>query len=124
LNPEEWEAVRLHPEVGYQIISSVNAYASLAEIVLAHHEHFDGTGYPKGLWGEEIPRAARILAVADAFEAMTWGRPYKEAVSRREAGEELQRCAGTQFDPWIVEVFLKLLQGGEIVFPESEGFDA
>jgi HD-GYP domain-containing protein (c-di-GMP phosphodiesterase class II) len=122
LEPEEWEEVKLHPEASYKILSSVNAWASLGEAVLAHHEHFDGTGYPKGLRGEEIPLEARILAVADAFEAITWGRPYKKALSWREAGEELRRCSGTQFDPRIVEVFLNLLHSGKILFPESKGF--
>lgn len=121
LEPEEWEDVKLHPEAGYKILSSVNAWAALAEIVLAHHEHFDGTGYPKGLRGEEIPLKARILAVADAFDAMTWGRPYKKALSWKEAGEELQRCSDTQFDPRIVKVLLNLFHSGKIVFPESKG---
>ncbi len=124
LEPEEWEDVKLHPEAGYKILSSVNAWAGLAEIVLAHHEHFDGTGYPKGLRGEEIPLEARILAVADAFDAMTWERPYKKPVSLCEAGEELRRCSGTQFDPRVVEIFLNLLHSGQILFPDSGGFDA
>jgi HD-GYP domain-containing protein (c-di-GMP phosphodiesterase class II) len=121
LDPEEWEEVKLHPEASYKILSSVNAWAGLAETVLAHHEHFDGTGYPKGLRGEEIPLEARILAVADAFDAMTWGRSYKKPISWKEAGEELRRCSGTQFDPRVVEVFLNLLHSGKVLFPESGG---
>ena len=119
LEPEEWEEIRLHPEVSYKILSSVNAYAPLAETVLVHHEHFDGKGYPKGLQGEAIPLAARILAVADAVDAMTYGRSYKKAISLDAAGRELQRCAGKQFDPHIVRVVMELLQSGKIVFPAA-----
>ena len=119
LEPEEWEDVWLHPEVSYKILSSVNAYAPLAETVLAHHERFDGTGYPKGLRGEEIPLKARILAVADALDAMTCGRPYRKPLSLDAACRELQRCAGKQFDPRIVRIVMDLLDAGKILFPDS-----
>ncbi len=119
LDPEEWEKIWLHPEVSYKILSSVNAYASLAEIILVHHERFDGTGYPKGLRGEEIPLEARILAVADALDAMICGRPYRKPLSLAAAGQELQRCAGEQFDPRIVRVVMDLLDAGKILFPDS-----
>jgi HD-GYP domain-containing protein (c-di-GMP phosphodiesterase class II) len=79
-------------------------------IILAHHEHFDGRGYPRGLKGEEIPLSARIVAVLDAYESMTAGRPYREAYTEGEAVEEIRRCAGTQFDPRVVEEFARVLE--------------
>jgi HD-GYP domain-containing protein (c-di-GMP phosphodiesterase class II) len=79
-----------------------------AEIVLSHQEYFDGTGYPRGLRGEEIPLGARIFAVADALDAMISDRPYRKALSIQHAQEEIVRCSGTQFDPDVVEVFIKM----------------
>jgi HD-GYP domain-containing protein (c-di-GMP phosphodiesterase class II) len=79
-----------------------------AEIVLAHQEYFDGTGYPRGLRGEEIPLGARIFAVADALDAMISDRVYRKALSIKHAQDEIQRCSGTQFDPIVVEVFVKM----------------
>jgi HD-GYP domain-containing protein (c-di-GMP phosphodiesterase class II) len=79
-----------------------------AEIVLAHQEYYDGTGYPRGLRGDEIPLGARIFAVADALDAMISDRPYRSALPMQHAREEIQRCSGTQFDPGIVDVFLSL----------------
>ena len=79
-----------------------------AEIVLSHQEYFDGTGYPRGLRGEQIPLGARIFAVADALDAMISDRPYRKALSISYAQEEIQRCSGTQFDPKVVEVFIKM----------------
>lgn len=105
LTESEYNEVRKHPESGYQILRSVDAYMSFAENVLYHHERVDGKGYPRGLKGEEIPLVARILAIADAYEAMTADRPYKKAVSREEAAAELRRNAGIQFDAQIVAVF-------------------
>jgi HD-GYP domain-containing protein (c-di-GMP phosphodiesterase class II) len=79
------------------------------EIILGHHEHWDGHGYPRGLSREQIPLPSRVLAVVDAYEAMTSGRPYREPVAEAEALAELQRCAGTQFDPRVVEEFCRML---------------
>jgi HD-GYP domain-containing protein (c-di-GMP phosphodiesterase class II) len=76
---------------------------------MGHHEHYDGHGYPRGLHGEEIPMAARILALVDAFEAMTLGRPYRDSVPEAEAIAEIKRCSGTQFDPRVVEEFERLV---------------
>ncbi len=109
LDEEEWMEIRKHPEAGYSILSTVNQYSLLAEIVLAHHERPDGSGYPKGLKGEEIPLLARIVAVAEAFAAMTEERNYRKALTTEEALAELNRNAGTQFDPRIVESLLSLL---------------
>jgi len=106
LTPEEWKTIRRHPEIGFRILSTSNEYADIAEDILAHHERWDGKGYPKGLRGEQIPIRARIIAVADAFEAMTATRPYREAVCEEEALAEIERCAGTQFDPEIAQIFV------------------
>jgi diguanylate cyclase (GGDEF)-like protein/PAS domain S-box-containing protein len=105
LTEEEFEIVKRHPEISYQILKSVDEYASMAEDVLYHHERMDGTGYPEGLRGERIPLNARIIAVADAYEAMTAYRSYHVPKTKEEAIAELNRCAGTQFDPNIVRIF-------------------
>ncbi|MFW5896867.1 MAG: HD domain-containing phosphohydrolase, partial [Bacillota bacterium] len=107
LTPEEWDVMRQHPEVGYRIASSSRDLAHIADLILKHHEHWDGNGYPLGNDGEEIPIECRILAVADAYDAMTNDRPYRSAISHEEALEELKRNAGTQFDPRVVEVFAR-----------------
>ena len=105
LNESEWIEIKRHPEIGYSILSSANDYASLAEYVLAHHERWDGKGYPKGLKGEGIPLGARIIAVADAYDAMISDRPYRKALSETIAIEEIKKNAGIQFDPLIVQIF-------------------
>lgn len=107
LTEEEMNVIKRHPEIGYQILKGVDKYVSLAESILYHHERFDGKGYPKGLMGIEIPIHARIIAVADAYEAMTSKRSYKKYLSKEEAELELLRCAGTQFDSHIVKVFME-----------------
>lgn len=111
LTEEEYAVVKKHPETGYQILRSSDEYANLAEYVLYHHERWDGGGYPQGLRGAEIPLQARIIAVADAYEAMTAMRPYQKAKTTEEAKTELLRCAGGQFDPDIVTVFLNHVLG-------------
>ncbi len=112
LNENEWKMMKEHPEIGYRIALATEEFAHVAEDILAHHERWDGGGYPQGLKGEEIPLLARIAAIVDAFEVMSNGRPYKDPMSRREVMEELQRCAGTQFDPNLVDIFLTVLQEG------------
>ena len=107
LDESEWQEVKRHPEAGCNILKSVEVYAPLADIVLSHHERWDGSGYPNGLKGEDIPFQSRIIAVADAFDAMTKERPYKKIMSKQEAIAELKNCAGTQFDPRIVHVFIE-----------------
>lgn len=112
LTEEEWEQIKLHPEIGYRILSTVNDMAEMAEYVLAHHERWDGKGYPRGLKGEEIPLQSRIIAIADAYEAMTSERNHRSALSEEEVVRELQKNAGLQFDPELVKVFIqKLMQG-------------
>ncbi len=111
LTEEEWKEIRRHPEVGYRVLSNVKDMAEIADYVLAHHERWDGQGYPRGLQGLEIPLQARIIAVADAYDAMISYRPYKKSLSEEEALEELVRCAGTQFDPEVVEAFVQVIKG-------------
>ena len=107
LTEEEWKEIKKHPETGCRILSTTNEYINVAEAICAHHERWDGSGYPKGLKGEEIPFEARIIAIADAYDAMTSDRAYREGLSKEEAIKELKRNAGTQFDPAIVQVFLE-----------------
>ena len=105
LTDEEWEAVKTHPQLGATIADRSRQLAPYIAGILHHHERYDGTGYPKGLKGEDIPLEARILAVADAFSAMISDRPYSKALPREEALEEIKQGAGKQFDPHLAEVF-------------------
>jgi putative nucleotidyltransferase with HDIG domain len=109
LTDDEYEQMKKHPEVGAVIIDGADL-KDVASWVMAHHERPDGRGYPRGLAGEEIPLEARILGVADAYEAMTADRVYRRAMPVQDARAELRRCAGTQFDPRVVEVFLAALE--------------
>ena len=106
LTAEERGVMRTHCEIGFNMVTRIPFLREAAEIVLSHQEYFDGTGYPRGLRGEEIPLGARIFAVADALDAMISDRPYRKALSITYAREEIQRCTGTQFDPNVVKVFL------------------
>jgi diguanylate cyclase (GGDEF)-like protein len=108
LGEEDWQQLRTHPEIGAQLLSRPEL-ADLRDWVLAHHERPDGSGYPNGLSGEDIPLEARILAVADAYEAMTRGRVYRQALGQEAAREELRAGAGTQFDRNVVDAFLTAL---------------
>lgn len=107
LDEAKWEEIKRHPDVGYSILGSANEFNVLAEIVLAHHERWDGKGYPRGLMGEETPLLSRIIGVAEAYDAMVSERSYRKALDREEAIAELKRCAGTQFDPAVVEVLVE-----------------
>ncbi len=106
LTSDERRDIERHPEIGWRILSSTNEFSELAQSVLHHQEKWDGSGYPTGLKGEDIPLEARIISVADAYDAMTSHRSYRSALSRDEAVKELVRCSGTQFDPTIVDVFV------------------
>jgi putative nucleotidyltransferase with HDIG domain len=108
LNEDEKQVMRTHCEIGYNMVTRIPFLREAAQIVLAHQEYFDGTGYPRGLKGEQIPLGARIFAVADALDAMVSDRPYRKALSIEHARGEIKRCSGTQFDPRVVEVFLAL----------------
>ena len=110
LTNSEYEEIKKHPEIGYRILSSTNEMSDLAVYTLAHHERWDGKGYPKGIKGLQIPLVSRIIAVADAYDAMTSERPYRDAQSVEYALQELKKNAGTQFDPMIVDVFIEKVQ--------------
>jgi response regulator RpfG family c-di-GMP phosphodiesterase len=108
LSPEEWKIMRTHPDLGRRLVEPIPFLRGAVPIVYLHHERWDGTGYPVGLCGETIPLSARIFAVADAFDAMTFDRPDSVAISFEAARREIERCAGTHFDPAVAETFLKL----------------
>lgn len=105
LSDDEMDEIKRHVILGYEIIVEVPQLANMADIVLYHHERMDGSGYPRGLIGEEIPLGSRILCVADSFDAMVSSRLYKATISAPKALEELKKCSNTQFDPEVVEVF-------------------
>jgi diguanylate cyclase (GGDEF)-like protein len=107
LTESEWDEIKRHPEIGYRILSTVNDMSEMADFVLYHHERWDGTGYPKGLKKEEIPFLSRVIAIADAYDAMTSDRSYREALPEEVAISQLQKNAGTQFDPELVPVFVE-----------------
>ena len=108
LTRDEWEKMKQHPEIGFRIVSEVNDVADLAESILYHHERWDGKGYPRGLKGKEIPVMSRVIAVADAYDAMTSNRPYRNKISDQDARKEIFANAGKQFDPEIVRAFMKI----------------
>jgi HD-GYP domain-containing protein (c-di-GMP phosphodiesterase class II) len=107
LTQEEWHDIQRHSEVGYRILSSANEFSEIAEYVLSHQEHWDGHGYPKQLKGKEIPLQSRIIAVADAYDAMTAERTYCGIKSQDEAIDEIKKYTGTQFDPEVVTIFFE-----------------
>jgi diguanylate cyclase (GGDEF)-like protein len=108
LSPDEWKIMRKHPEMGRRLIEHIPFLRGAVPVVYHHHERWDGTGYPDGLRGEDIPLGARIFAVADAFDAMTYDRPYSRAIPVASARAEIERCAGTHFDPSVAATFLSL----------------
>ena len=103
LTEEEFDQMRLTPVTGAELVGRVEGLGPIVPWIYHAHEHLDGSGYPEGLRGEAIPPASRIIAVADAFDAMTSNRPYRAAMTREDAMAELERCSGTQFDPACVE---------------------
>lgn len=115
LTEEEWAKMKKHPEIGCQIVMATPQLEHLAEYILNHHERWDGKGYPNGLSGEEIPLIARILAVADAYDAMTENRVYRPALSPEDAIKEIEQNAGTQFDPYIAQLFVDLIRKRESI---------
>jgi len=109
LNDEEWKVMKRHSQIGADIVGVMHQMNRVSPLIKYHHEHYDGTGYPEGLTGDQIPLGARILAVVDAYSAMTANRIYRTARPAREAQYELQRTSGSQFDPRVVNVFLQIL---------------
>ncbi len=114
LTAEEWEIMKGHTEIGYRIAKATPGLSHVANEIFCHHEKFDGTGYPQGLKGEEIPILSRIINIVDSYDVMTHKRVYKDASNTGHAIEELKRCSGTQFDPDIVNEFINLLEEGSI----------
>jgi HD-GYP domain-containing protein (c-di-GMP phosphodiesterase class II) len=117
LTVDELEQVRLHPVIGARVVGAVTAARAALPGVLYHHERWDGAGYPLGRAGSRIPSDARVLAVADAFDAMTSDRPYRRALPVREALAEVGRCAGSQFDPRVAAAFLDAWEAGDLEPP-------
>lgn len=108
LTDEEWKLIKTHPESGYRILKVIPRFSHIAEGVLYHHERWDGSGYPEGLKGKDIPLLARILTIVDAYDVMISGRPYKEPMTKEEIVEEFKRCSGTQFDPELIDFIMEI----------------
>jgi HD-GYP domain-containing protein (c-di-GMP phosphodiesterase class II) len=123
LSADEWKVMRLHPEHGYRILQDIPFLSLAARIVLCHEERYDGCGYPSGLKGDGIPLAARLFAIIDTLDAMTFDRPYRKAVSFETAKAEIIRMSGSQFDPVAVEAFLReeetLREMASLEYPEA-----
>jgi HD-GYP domain-containing protein (c-di-GMP phosphodiesterase class II) len=114
LNPQEFEMIKRHSEIGAKIVEHIRPLKEIIPGVKYHHEQVNGKGYPDGLMGKDIPVLARIVAVADTYDAMTTDRPYRKAMEKEEAFEELKRCSGTQLDKEVVVAFIQAYQRGEI----------
>lgn len=108
LSVGEWKEMRRHPEEGFRLLQRISFLREAADVVYAHHEHFDGTGYPRGLEGEQIPLGARLFMVADVYDALTSERPYRTAMSHAEAVRVIHEKSGSHFDPGVVNTFLKI----------------
>jgi HD-GYP domain-containing protein (c-di-GMP phosphodiesterase class II) len=111
LDDGEWEVMRAHPMLGVQMVAGIKSLGSAVEVIRCHHERWDGKGYPAGLAGEAIPAGARVFAVADAFDAMTSDRPYRQAMPFDRACQEIAEGAGSQFDPSVVDAFTAIVPG-------------
>jgi putative nucleotidyltransferase with HDIG domain len=123
LTDEDWMLIRRHPQQGARVVSSLDGYGPVAEIILAHHERIDGKGYPRGLEGDDIPELARIISVADTYDVMTARDSYRTPTSSYEAIQELRRVSGKQLDARFVEVFIELLESKDVSFRHGEEAD-
>lgn len=123
LGEAEWQLIRAHPEEGAQLVAHLEGYADAAELVRAHHERFDGNGYPNGIAGTAIPLGARIISVADTYDVLTARDSYRKPVSSAEAIKELRRVAGTQLDPAVVSVFVELLGAKDLRYRHGDDVD-
>jgi putative nucleotidyltransferase with HDIG domain len=123
LTDEDWEIIQMHPAEGSRIVSQIDGYGPVGEIILGHHERIDGKGYPRQLEGEEIPLLSRIISVSDIYDVMTSRDSYRTPVSTAEAIAELQRVAGTQLDARLVDAFVQALQTGEVDYRHGEDAD-
>jgi putative nucleotidyltransferase with HDIG domain len=120
LQADQWEAVKRHPEDGAQIVRRIDGYGPVADIILSHHERWDGSGYPRGLTGEAIPLGARLISVADTYDVLTARDSYRQPISSEAAIAELQRVAGTQLDATAVAAFVRLLGAKDIAFRHAD----
>jgi putative nucleotidyltransferase with HDIG domain len=123
LTDEDWMLIKRHPQQGARVVSSLDGYGPVADIILAHHERIDGKGYPRGLAGDEIPELARIISVADTYDVMTARDSYRTPMSSYDAIVELRRVAGKQLDARFVEIFIELLEGKDVSFAHGEAAD-
>jgi putative nucleotidyltransferase with HDIG domain len=123
LTDEDWMLIKRHPQQGARVVSSLDGYGPVAEIILAHHERIDGKGYPRGLLGDDIPELSRIISVADTYDVMTARDSYRTPMSSHDAIIELRRVAGKQLDARFVEVFIELLEGKDVSFQHGEAAD-
>jgi putative nucleotidyltransferase with HDIG domain len=123
LTEEDWMLIRRHPQQGARVVAALDGYGPVAEVILAHHERIDGTGYPRGLEADEIPELARMISVADTYDVMTARDSYRDPVSEIEAIKELRRVAGTQLDQRFVEIFIELLEGQDVSFQHEVAAD-
>jgi putative nucleotidyltransferase with HDIG domain len=123
LTDEDWMLIKRHPQQGARVVSSLDGYGPVADIILAHHERIDGKGYPRGLAGDDIPELARIISVADTYDVMTARDSYRTPMSSYDAIQELRRVSGKQLDPRFVEVFIELLEGKDVSFAHGEAAD-
>jgi putative nucleotidyltransferase with HDIG domain len=123
LTDEDWMLIKRHPQQGARVVSSLDGYGPVAEVILAHHERIDGKGYPRGLVGDDIPELARIISVADTYDVMTARDSYRTPMSSHDAILELRRVAGKQLDARFVDVFIELLEGDDVSFQHGEAAD-
>jgi putative nucleotidyltransferase with HDIG domain len=123
LTDEDWMLIKRHPQQGARVVSSLDGYGPVADIILAHHERIDGKGYPRGLKEDEIPELARIISVSDTYDVMTARDSYRTPMSSQDAIAELRRVAGAQLDARFVEVFIELLEGQDVSFQHGEAAD-
>jgi putative nucleotidyltransferase with HDIG domain len=123
LTEEDWQIIKMHPYQGAKVVRQMEGYGPVGDIILAHHERWDGKGYPRGLAGEQIPALSRIISVADTYDVMTARDSYRKPVSSFEAIQELQRVSGSQLDGRYVEIFIEVLAGKDVKFRHGEDAD-
>jgi putative nucleotidyltransferase with HDIG domain len=123
LTDEDWMLIKRHPQQGARVVSALDGYGPVADVILAHHERIDGKGYPRGLKDEEIPRLSRIISVSDTYDVMTARDSYRTPMSSADAIAELRRVAGKQLDADFVEIFIELIEGNDVSFQHSEASD-
>jgi len=116
LNPTDWAIIKQHSKKSIELLTPLKLSPNILSYIQHHHEHFDGTGYPDGLTGEQIPLGSRIIAISDAYDSMTSNRPYRKPLSNEEARSELVNYSGKQFDPRLISIFLDVLKEMEEVF--------